>query len=390
MKYTRLIIGIAAILLTLWVIVGEQMTAASANAVVNAPVVTLRSPIAGEIELQGHALGGRLAQDELLATISDPRADSTRLNDLQFELDSVDAENTRLQGEISALSKSRDALAQRTAAFTSARSEELEAELAEAKVRVELLESGEADTAATALADAVQVEQSRRPGEPNTRDLALSHARERVQTLQIALDALQSGVFLGDGYNDAPFSEQRRIQLDAEIAQLGSARSEASARRAALERRIARARQTIGLNSRVELRAPSREMLYWEVLQADTVDVQRGDPVLRLVDCGQSIVTLSVTERVFNTLRVGQDASFRFTGQSKLYPATVGRLAGSGARTVYANLAIAPSEKHLERYDVTLLVPDLNADAEIGCAVGRTGRAFFDGRPLDLFRGWFD
>ncbi len=390
MKYTRLIIGIAAILLTLWVIVGEQMTAASANAVVNAPVVTLRSPIAGEIELQGHALGGRLAQDELLATISDPRADSTRLNDLQLELDSVDAENLRLQSAIAALSKSRDALAQRTAAFTDARSEELEAELAEAKVRVELLESGEADTAATGLADAVQVEQSRRPGEPNTRDLALSHARERVQTLQIALDALQRGVFLGDGYNDAPFSEQRRIQLDAEIAQLGSARSEASARRAALERRIARARQTIGLNSRVELRTPSTEMLYWEVLQADTIDVQRGDPVLRLVDCGQSIVTLSVTERVFNTLSVGQDASFRFTGQSKLYPATVGRLAGSGARTVYANLAIAPSEKHLERYDVTLLVPDLNADAEIGCAVGRTGRAFFDGRPLDLFRGWFD
>lgn len=390
MKYTRLIIGIAAILLTLWVIVGEQMTAASANAVVNAPVVTLRSPIAGEIELQGHALGGRLAQDELLATISDPRADSTRLNDLQLELDTVDAENLRLQSAIAALSKSRDALAQRTAAFTDARSEELEAELAEAKVRVELLESGEADTAATGLADAVQVEQSRRPGEPNTRDLALSHARERVQTLQIALDALQRGVFLGDGYNDAPFSEQRRIQLDAEIAQLGSARSEASARRAALERRIARARQTIGLNSRVELRTPSTEMLYWEVLQADTIDVQRGDPVLRLVDCGQSIVTLSVTERVFNTLSVGQDASFRFTGQSKLYPATVGRLAGSGARTVYANLAIAPSEKHLERYDVTLLVPDLNADAEIGCAVGRTGRAFFDGRPLDLFRGWFD
>lgn len=390
MKYTRLIIGIAAILLTLWVIVGEQMTAASANAVVNAPVVTLRSPIAGEIELQGHALGGRLAQDELLATISDPRADSTRLNDLQLELDSVDAENLRLQSEIAALSKSRDALAQRTAAFTDARSEELEAELAEAKVRVELLESGEADTAATGLADAVQVEQSRRPGEPNTRDLALSHARERVQTLQIALAALQRGVFLGDGYNDAPFSEQRRIQLDAEIAQLGSARSEASARRAALERRIARARQTIGLNSRVELRTPSAEMLYWEVLQADAIDVQRGDPVLRLVDCGQSIVTLSVTERVFNTLRVGQDASFRFTGQSKLYPATIGRLAGSGARTVYANLAIAPSEKHLERYDVTLLVPDLNADAEIGCAVGRTGRAFFDGRPLDLFRGWFD
>ncbi len=389
MKYTRLFIGIAAILVTLWVIIGEQMTAASANAVVNAPVVTLRSPIAGDLQLQNHALGARLSRNELLATINDARADTDRLNDLQLELETLDAENNRYQAAISALSRERDALAQRTETFTNARLAELEAELAEARVRRDLLASGAAQEDATALADAVAVEGSRRPGEPNTRDLALSHARERVETLQIARDALQDGVFLGDGYNDAPFSEQRRIQLDSQIADLGLARSETSARRAALERRLTRARQVQGMRSRAELRTPSSDMLYWETLQADTANVQRGDPLLRLVDCGQSIVTLSVTERVFNTLRVGQDASFRFSGQSRVYPATVGRLAGSGARTVYANLAVAPSEKHLERYDVTLLVPSLNADSELGCAIGRTGRAFFDGRPLDIFRGWF-
>lgn len=389
MKYTRLFIGIAAILVTLWVIIGEQMTAASANAVVNAPVVTLRSPIAGDLQLQNHALGARLSRNELLATINDARADTDRLNDLQLELETLDAANNRYQAAISALSRERDALAQRTETFTNARLAELEAELAEARVRRDLLESGAAQEDATALADAVAVEDSRRPGEPNTRDLALSHARERVETLQIARDALQDGVFLGDGYNDAPFSEQRRIQLDSQIADLGLARSETSARRAALERRLTRARQVQGMRSRAELRTPSSDMLYWETLQADTANVQRGDPLLRLVDCGQSIVTLSVTERVFNTLRVGQDASFRFSGQSRVYPATVGRLAGSGARTVYANLAVAPSEKHLERYDVTLLVPSLNADSELGCAIGRTGRAFFDGRPLDIFRGWF-
>ncbi|MBE9635271.1 HlyD family efflux transporter periplasmic adaptor subunit [Salipiger mangrovisoli] len=390
MKYTRLFIGVAAILLTLWVIIGEQMTAASANAVVNAPVVTLRSPVAGNLELQSHALGARLSRNELLATVSDPQADPVHLNDLQFELDAVDAENMRILSGISARSSERDALAARTAAFTKARVAELEAELAEARVRVDLLEQDTTAAASTALADAVTVEESRRPGEPATRALALSHARERVETLKIALAALKDGVFLGDGYNDAPYSEQRRIQLDAEIAQLGFDRSEASARRAALERRIARARQTQGLRARAELRAPAADMLYWETLQADAVNVQRGDPLLRLIDCGHSIITLSVTERVFNTLRVGQDASFRFSGESKLYPATVGRLAGSGARTIYANLAVAPSEKHLERYDVTLLVPELNADPELTCSVGRTGRAFFDGRPLDLFRGWFN
>ena len=389
MKYTRLIIGIAAILVTLWVIVGEQMTAASANAVVNAPVATLRSPIAGTLELQAHALGARLSQNELLATVTDTRADTTRLADLQLELDTLDAGTNRLQAQIAALSRERDTLLQRSEAFTEARLAELEAELAEARVRRDLLQRGDADASAVPGGEAT-FDENGRPGTPRPSAIALSHARERVETLQIARDALQQGVFLGDGYNDAPFSEQRRIQLDAQIADLGLARGEAGAKRAALERRITRARQTQGLESRSELRAPGTDMLYWETLQADAVTVQRGDPLIRVVDCGQSIVTLSVTERVFNTLRVGQDASFRFTGQSHLYPATVGRLAGSGARSVYANLAVAPSEKHLERFDVTLLVPDLNDDSELGCAIGRTGRAFFDGRPLDLFRHWFN
>ena len=389
MKYTRLIIGIAAILVTLWVIVGEQMTAASANAVVNAPVATLRSPIAGTLELQAHALGARLSQNELLATVTDTRADTTRLADLQLELDTLDAGTNRLQAQIAALSRERDTLLQRSEAFTEARLAELEAELAEARVRRDLLQRGDADASAAPGGEAT-FDENGRPGTPPPSAIALSYARERVETLQIARDALQQGVFLGDGYNDAPFSEQRRIQLDAQIAELGLARGEAGAKRAALERRITRARQTQGLESRSELRAPGTDMLYWETLQADAVTVQRGDPLIRVVDCGQSIVTLSVTERVFNTLRVGQDASFRFTGQSHLYPATVGRLAGSGARSVYANLAVAPSEKHLERFDVTLLVPDLNDDSELGCAIGRTGRAFFDGRPLDLFRHWFN
>lgn len=65
------------------------------------------------------------------------------------------------------------------------------------------------------------------------------------------------------------------------------------------------------------------------------------------------------------------------------------RLAGAGAATVYRNLAVAPSSKHLERYDVTLLVSGLKDDPELACAVGRTGRVFFERRPLDWLRRLF-
>lgn len=114
--------------------------------------------------------------------------------------------------------------------------------------------------------------------------------------------------------------------------------------------------------------------------------MQRGDAVARLLDCGSTLVTLSVTESVYNTLNVGDAALFRLRGETGNFDATVLRLAGAGAATFYRNLAVAPSQKHLERYDVTLLVPGLAADPELRCAIGRTGRVFFDRRPLDWLR----
>jgi hypothetical protein len=49
MRYSRLAIGLLLIVLTLWVTASEQMTGASADAVVNARLNTLRAPIAGTI-----------------------------------------------------------------------------------------------------------------------------------------------------------------------------------------------------------------------------------------------------------------------------------------------------------------------------------------------------
>jgi hypothetical protein len=117
--------------------------------------------------------------------------------------------------------------------------------------------------------------------------------------------------------------------------------------------------------------------------------VQRGDPLLRLIDCSATLVTLSVTERVYNGLTIGQNAKFRLGGTSDVFDATISRLAGSGAATVYRNLAVAPSQRHLERYDVTLIVPGLREMGTEGCLIGRTGRAFFDTRPLDGLRNLF-
>jgi multidrug resistance efflux pump len=390
MKYNKLIIGIAAVIVALWVIIGEQMSGASADAVVNAPVVTVRASVAGNLELPTRQLGVYVRQGELLATITDSIVDRVHLDDLLMEIRLEEAGRDQIDAQLTQTRAIRDNMQQRTDTYRLNRLEELRERLSRAEARLKILENGAVPRtdAEQRAVDAVAEDSDSLPAEPRIDELVLEHARERVAVLQIAVNAAEQHVFLGDGYNDAPNAEQYMVQLDAEIAGMVTHIAEAEARVAAVQERAGRARVSVNSLTGGELRSPVTGT-YWEVLEANGTNVQRGDPLLRLIDCSATLVTLSVTERVYNGLTIGQNAKFRLGGTSDVFDATISRLAGSGAATVYRNLAVAPSQRHLERYDVTLIVPGLREMGTEGCLIGRTGRAFFDTRPLDGLRNLF-
>ncbi|WP_323763504.1 HlyD family secretion protein [Marinovum sp.] len=390
MKLLRMILSILLIAFALWVIIAEQMSGASANAFINAPVVTVRADTAGNLSLPSTPFGARVQKGEIIAAVDDPLVDTVRLHDLRMEQGFIEAEITRIEADLKSATALRESLLERAETFRSARLEELRARLDHARIRLAILEGGELpDTIDQEVLSLVGELPNRLPMEPGLAPLVLDHARERVEVLEIALEAAQEGVFLGDGYNDSPNAEQRATELETVISELETRLVEAQSRvETAITRRQRENLRVLALGGG-EIASPVNG-LYWEILQADGVNVQRGDPILRLVNCDAAIVTLSVTERVFNSLSIGDAASFRLTGETPVYEGTVARLAGAGAATIYEALAVAPSQKHLERYDVALLVPELNADSERGCAVGRTGRAFFDERPLNWVRDLFN
>lgn len=387
MRYRRLILGLIAIVVALWIIVGEQMSGASADAVVNAPLVTVRATVAGNLSVPSRQLGARTAEGEVIASIKDPIVDRIRLDDLLMEARLEEATRAQIEALLAETEASRDALLERTQIFRARRLEELRTRLSHAETRLAILEASgaPADEGQERLLDVVEQGTERLPGEPRLDGLVLDHARERVEVLKIALRAAEENVFLGDGYNDSPNAEQRAVELASEIAALQTRLTEAENRVAAVGERVDRERLRVNGLTGGEIRSPVAGLL-WEILEADGVNVQRGDPLLRLLDCQATMVTASVTERVYNSLAVGDAARFRLGGTSTVYDATVARLAGSGAETIYRNLAVAPSQRHLERYDVALIVPQLAHLGVEGCMIGRTGRVFFDGRPLDRLR----
>ena len=384
MKVARLILGIVIGLAAIWIIVGEQVSGASADAVVNAQLSTLRASIAGSVALQQRALGSRVVKDEELGSVTDPLGDTVRLNDLLMERDIAQSDMDKFVSMITATDATIGKLTQRAKTYSIERIADLELRLSSARARFSLL----SDRSEQGLLVSAFSEGDGQQFDARAPELALNYAAEKVAALEIAVRAARSGVYLGDGYNDSPNSEQRVAELQTTLDGLKSDVIAAAGRKLAIERRIKFEQLRSSRLQTVTLKSTVNGIL-WDYLTSDAETVQRGQDVMRFVDCDSAVVTASVAENVYRRLSAGQSATFRMSGNSIILPATVTRLAGPGAQAIYGNLAVAPSKQHLERFDVTLLVPALRDKQDLRCAIGRTGRVFFDKRPLDWLRGFW-
>jgi biotin carboxyl carrier protein len=222
--------------------------------------------------------------------------DIVRLNDLEMERGFAAAEVARLTSQSEDIATQIADLTTRGQAYHTERLAEIETRLSHARTRLALLERGVADDGT--LTGLVEDGQSGNQGDPRVAGMALEYARERVAVLEIALRAANADVFLGDGYNDAPNSEQRRNELETSHEALLAGLIQASARLDTIAARIGVERQrTTTLGSAALLSTVDGQV--WEVLAANGETVQRGQEVLRLMDCGESMVTVSVTESTY-------------------------------------------------------------------------------------------
>ncbi|NMJ42444.1 HlyD family efflux transporter periplasmic adaptor subunit [Roseomonas sp. JC162] len=392
-RWVKVGAGILLLAAGLYVIVGEQMAGVSADAVVNAQVVTVRAPVDGIISLQVRTLGTRVTAEEPLGNITDPRPDELRLTDLRQTLAHAETDLRRIEDLINALVASRAAYAQQAEDYGVGRTRQVEARLAEATAALEAAQARlrEADATMRRATDlsrqgiqtAADFNRARAGFEVGGQEVEV--ARNRLLYLTIEADAARRGVFLGDSYNDAPSSQQRVRELDQRIGELSAEVRERNRRIAQLEAAVAEERVRLARFREARLIAPAPGVL-WEIMTGNGEYVRRAQDVLRLVDCTTTLVTASVRESVYNRLKVGDAVQFRLLDDGRIFEGVVARLAGSGAETIYRSLAVGPSAEHLKRFDVAVSVPALAADPELACAVGRTGRTVFAGRPLDALR----
>jgi multidrug resistance efflux pump len=347
----------------------------SVEAVVNARLVSLRAPIDGRIEDFAPTIGAVTPRGRFMLHISDSRADRTRLDDLQTE-----GERPAIAKRLTRLNELYEQVSQQARAFQAGRIRELEERRMDLKAQATATEASEFEAASTlartktlaasGYQTTVAVERAERDAKVTAgTQKSLNH---RLFASEVELEAARRGEYVGDSYNDRPSSLQHADELSVRIAEAEMELSSRDQRLAKLHVALDAEAARYSELSNAVLLSPI-DALVWEVLVSPGEQVRKGQDLLRLLDCSGALVTVTVRESVFNRLRIGDKAQFRFSGQSDRYNGTIIRMSGSAAPP--DNLAIQPTGLSSGGYRIAVSVPDL---ASTECGVGRTGTVVFN------------
>jgi multidrug resistance efflux pump len=354
----------------------------SVEAVVNARLVSLRSPIDGKIEDADFApiIGATAPKGRIMLRISNSRADRARLDDLHRLIDQIESERPSIANRLARLKELHEQISQQARAFQAGRVRELEERTMDLKAQVAAAEAAELEAASTlerTRALAASGSQTRVAVERAERDEKVAietqkSLNHRLFSGEVELEAARRGEYVGDTYNDRPSSLQQADDLSIRIAEADADLMSRDRRRARLQDELEAEARRYSELSKVVLTSPVDSRI-WEVLVSPGEEVRKGQDLLRLLDCSGAIVTVTVRESVFNQLHMGDKALFRFSGQSGGHDGTIVRV--SGVSAPQDNLAIQPSGLTSGGYRVAVSIPDL---ASAQCAVGRSGTVVFD------------
>ena len=377
MLKAKYFLGAAAILFALYVIIGEQITGASSNAVINGKMIAVNSPIAGFVEIKSLRLGQRFSVGEVIAKIENTDYDFSNFYDLNQEKEEInykilkinnilkitDSEIADMQTE---LDKKRD-----FAIFENGRN------ITRSEERIRLFEEIESAP--------VTIKGDKLSARSVQNSIELSRARENVEIQREIRRNLLNNFFVGEGFNN--ISELQNKIRDRDISRLNLLveLNYFKERLISLQYRVDQEKKFVDYRSQKTIKTKNASLL-WEKLISDGESVEQGQKLFRLLDCSSAIVSLSVSSNVYNKLEIGQNAIFFPDNSNLKYDAKVERLAGLGASRIYKNLAIPPSIKNEERFDVLINVPKLADKITESCITGQTGRVFFDKRPFDWIR----
>jgi multidrug resistance efflux pump len=201
-------------------------------------------------------------------------------------------------------------------------------------------------------------------------------AEARLRRLQVELDSAKQGVFLRDGANDSPYSQQQRDRLVLRRQELETQVLEETSRSAKLEAEISEERERLHRLSQVDLFLPANHVV-WSVSASPGSTVTEGQTLLDLASCERRFVVVELPERDFERTKAGDTASVRLIGSNEWRQGIVRQVRGSAARTDDRLLAAQVPVPNPNSVTVEVELPQQESQQNSFCNIGRLAEVRF-------------
>lgn len=385
-RRARLFLAMTLIGVSAWAFFPHVAYRIAPTAFVNAELVRVAAPMAGRLSRDLPRKGDiidRTITVNLTETLSpdrrhflDLQQQGTVANDRADLAKRQLAEVARLDGELET----------RTNSYQSGMIERIGREIAEAEAEKtgclaevhqrrdvgsrmeELVKSGYASQIRTAEVFATQ--------EANVTRCEMANAK--IERLKIERNSAQTGVFLRDGANDVPYSQQQRDRLVLRRQELETEMLQQTSRQTQI------AAEIVGERSRLDQTGHSDLLLHadhvvWSVSASPGSTVTEGQAILDLADCAHRFVVVDLPEREFERIKAGDTAAVRLIGSDDWKQGKIRQVLGSAARTDDRLLAaqIARPISSSIAVEVELLQDDSDAERNSFCNIGRMAEVRF-------------
>lgn len=395
----RIVTAIALLLAALWYYGPRALETVTYDAVLNAPVMAVNSPIGGSLLRPPPPPGTVIRAGATVAEIVDPQAASVVLEELatartnadqtRLAFITEDAELARLAASLAEAAE-RHLVASRIA--VDLRLAVADADLVAAQAEAERARQEHERSLRLATTDAISRHRHDETAAAERKAAAnVDAARGTRDRLAAERVALQAGVYIGDDHNDVPYSRQRLDEVNLRRLEVQRRAAEHMAQRDALDVEMAAKRGRLEAFDRVVLTAPRDGIVWRNHVDSGAVTVSPGR-LTSLIACADLLVTASLPTRNLEGFLPGSEARVRPVGSATWFPARIEQIRAMGMEEQADHFAASPPVTGDRRVVATLRLDDPIAVGEGArfCDVGRTVEVRIAGPTARRLAGWGD
>jgi len=392
-RWARLALAISLIALSAWAFLPYVSYRIASSAFVNAELVRIATPIAGQLTRDLPRKGDLIEQAKALTLVTSPARDHRHLLHLTSQHAVAKERAALAQKQLAEIAAADEDLSKRVGVYRKGMVARLEHEHDEAKAertgclaeasqrrdvgsRMEqLVQGGTASPIRTSEALALLQATSTR----------CEMVAAKLERLQVELAAAGRDVFLRDGANDAPYSQQQRDRLMLRKQELEFKVLEESLQASQIAAEMNEERERVDRLSRFATSLPPHHVV-WSVTASPGSMVSEGQALIDLAPCERRFVSVELAERDFEKIKAGGLASVRLIGSSDWKQARIQQIRGSAARTDDRLLAaqVKRPEPNSITVEVALPEDELQTDRSGFCNIGRLAEVRFQRSGLVL------